>query len=164
MSVNQPYNQTPPPAPRHRTRLWAALVFLVLLIACLAIIVLAISGGRLPDLGGADVTWTPPPEQPAAAVEAPSSPAPAGAEGRFQPGNMVRNVNAGPVNLRQSPGFQNKPADDVIMAVRAGLEGEIVGGPEEADGLVWWQVRFGQRAGWMAERSSSGVTLLDRAP
>jgi hypothetical protein len=40
----------------------------------------------------------------------------------------------------------------------------VEGGPVEADGLVWWQVRLGERIGWMAERSSSGVTLLDRAP
>lgn len=164
MSVNQSSSPSAPQPPRNRFVLWMLLAFLVLLIACLAITVLAISGGRLPDLGRADVTWTPSPEQPTAAIEAPISPAPAGADGRFQPGDMVLNVNAGPVNLRQSPGFQNKPDSDIIMAVPARLEGEIVGGPEAADGLIWWQVRFGQRAGWMAERSSSGVTLLDRAP
>jgi hypothetical protein len=76
----------------------------------------------------------------------------------------VRNVNAGPVNLRQTPGFQNKPANDVIAAVPSGQDGSIVDGPVEADGLTWWLVRFGDRTGWMAERSSSGVTLLDRAP
>ena len=76
----------------------------------------------------------------------------------------MRNVNAGPVNLRQTPGFQNKLANDVIATVPSGQDGSIVDGPVEADGLTWWLVRFGDRTGWMAERSSSGVTLLDRAP
>jgi hypothetical protein len=78
-------------------------------------------------------------------------------------GDAVLNINPGPVNLRQSPGFQNKPANDVIAAVPSGQIVMIEGGPVEADGLVWWPVRLGERSGWMAERSSSGVTLLDRA-
>lgn len=92
-----------------------------------------------------------------------AAPPPAAGQ-RFAPGDTVLNVNPGPVNLRQSPGFQNKPASDVITAIPAGQAGVIAGGPVEADGLVWWQVRFGERTGWMAERSSSGVTLLDRTP
>ena len=156
------YPPATPPAPpqRDRTKLWAALVFLLLTVACLAAVAIAFSGGRLPDLGRADVSWTPPPDLDAV----PAGPAPAASGQRFAVGDAVLNVNPGPVNLRQSPGFQNKPADDVITAVPAGQSGVIAGGPIEVDGLVWWQVRFGERAGWMAERSSSGVTLLDRAP
>lgn len=159
-----------PPTPSHaqrpqqpnRSKLWfVVLVFLLLTMACLAVVMVVFSGGRLPDLGRAEVSWTPPPEQPAMT---PVSPVVSAGSLRFSPGDAVRNVNAGPVNLRQSPGFQNKPASDVMVAVPAGQVGTIAGGPEEVDGLVWWQVRFGERTGWMAERSSSGVTLLDRAP
>jgi hypothetical protein len=159
MSVYPP--ATPPPTrPRDRTGLWAALVFLLLTVACLAAVAIAFSGGRLPDLGGAEVSWTPPPDQPT--IPASSSPSVSGE--RFAVGEAVLNVNLGPVNLRQSPGFQNKPAADVITAVPAKQVVVVEGGPVEADGLVWWQVRLGERIGWMAERSSSGVTLLDRAP
>jgi hypothetical protein len=142
------------------------LVFLLLTMACLAAVAIVVSGGRLPDLGGAEVSWTPPPDvvsAPASSGSAPGSPV-GNAEPRFNPGDAVRIVSAGPVNLRQSPGFQNKPANDVVAAVPANQSGVVVAGPQEADGLVWWRVRFGEREGWMAERSNSGVTLLDRAP
>jgi hypothetical protein len=82
MSVNQPYNQSPPQPPRHRYLLWAALVFLALLIICLVGMILVMSGGRLPDLGGADVTWTPQPDQSTATTAALSSPAMTCAFGR----------------------------------------------------------------------------------
>jgi len=160
MSVYTP--STPPsPRPRDRTKLWAALVFLLLSVGCLAAIALAFSGGQLPDLGRAENSWTPPPDQ--ASIVPDTAPAAAAGQ-RFALGDAVLNVNPGPVNLRQSPGFQNKPANDVIAAIPAGQAGVIAGGPTEVDGLIWWQVRFGERDGWMAERSSSGVTLLDRAP
>ncbi len=62
MSVYPP--STPPsPQPRDRTKLWAALVFLLLSVACLAVVAIAFSGGQLPDLGRAEVSWTPPPDQ-----------------------------------------------------------------------------------------------------
>lgn len=157
MNVNTPSTPPTPRPQRDRTKLWAALVSLLLTMACLAAVAIAFSGGRLPDLGRAEVSWTPSPDQPAALAS------PAAGIG-FAPGEDVRNASAGPVNLRQSPGFQNKPAGDVIAAVPAGQVVAIVGGPAEVDSLVWWQVRFGEREGWMAERSSSGVTLLDRAP
>lgn len=153
------YPPATPPQPRRSTRagLWAAVTFFLLLIACLASVALVMSGGRLPELGDA-ASWTPPPDQPAAQANPPEMASAA----RFAPGDAVRNANAGPVNLRQSPGFQNKPAGDVLAVVQAGQIGEIAGGPQEADGLVWWLVRFGAQEGWMAERSSQGVTLLDR--
>lgn len=160
-----PSYQPPAPQPRRprsRSGLWAVLTFMVLSVACLALLVVAVSGGRLPDLGGAAVSWTPPA---ASGAEAPpASPPPATGAGRFAAGDAVQNINPGPVNLRQSPGFQNKPASDVIMAVPAGAVGTVVAGPEQVDGLVWWRVRFGEREGWMAESSSRGVALLDRAP
>lgn len=161
MSLYTPAKPPTPQQPRDRTKLWAAVIFLLLTVACLAAVVVAVSGGRLPDLGQADVSWTPA----AGPLNAPAAvPAPAGDDTRFAVGSAVQNINAGPVNLRLSPGFQNKPASDVIMAVPAGAVGTVVDGPQEVDGLTWWRVRFGEREGWMAERSSRGVVLLDRAP
>jgi hypothetical protein len=78
-------------------------------------------------------------------------------------GDLAVNASAGAVRLRKTPGFQNKPADDVISTVAAGAQGEVIDGPQAADGLQWWLVRFGGKEGWMAERSSQGILLLDRA-
>lgn len=163
MTAYPPPRPSPPPRPRERTTgLWAAGTFLVLTLACLALLLLAVSGGRLPDLGAAEVSWTPPPD---AGGETPLASAPRPPDGiRLAPGTAVQNVNTGPVNLRRSPGFQNKPANDVIVAVPAGQLGVVLAGPQESDGLLWWQVRFGSNDGWMAERSSRGVLLLDAAP
>jgi hypothetical protein len=68
------------------------------------------------------------------------------------------------VNLRQTPGFQSKPAEDVIAVLRAGELATVLEGPEQADGLRWWRVRSNQVEGWMAERSNSGKVLLGPAP
>ncbi|MEI2691843.1 MAG: hypothetical protein V9H69_19930 [Anaerolineae bacterium] len=116
-------------------------------------------GGRLPDLSDAG-SWTPGPDLPTAAASLPGSPSTAS----FVLGEPVRNANAGPVNLRRSAGFRSKPANDVLAVASAGQVGEIAGGPQEADGLTWWLVRFNGQEGWMAERSSQGVILLERAP
>ncbi len=158
MSIYQP--STPPQRPggSSRTGLWAAATFFLLTIACLAAAILVMSGGRLPALSDAGA-WTPGPEQPAAAASQPA----AASTASFALGERVRNANAGPVNLRRSAGYRNKPADDVLAVVPSGQVGEIAGGPQEADGLVWWLVRFDGQQGWMAERSSQGVILLDRA-
>ncbi|MBE2233475.1 MAG: hypothetical protein IAE85_08280 [Anaerolinea sp.] len=152
------YPSSTPPRSSGHSGLWAAMTFFLLIIACLAGLALVMSGGRLPALGN-EASWTPPPAGAPAAVASVAAPAGSGA---FALGEAVRNANAGPVNLRRSAGYQNKPAGDVIAAVPAGQMGEISGGPQEADGLVWWRVRFGDLEGWMAERSSQGVTLLDR--
>ena len=115
-------------------------------------------------------TWAPPPPgtTPADATTpvTDSSDAvvgvPAGGE-TLQVGDSARNVNTGAVNLRQSPGFQNKPASDRLALVPAGAIVVIVGGPVEADGLRWWQVQWQGQEGWMAERRASGGLILQKA-
>ncbi len=64
------------------------------------------------------------------------------------------------VNMRKSPGYRNKPKDDVIVAVPPGSVVEVIGGPKEKDNLRWWQVRWQGKEGWMAEYSSRGTQLL----
>lgn len=164
-------NTIPPaasPAPQqagdHRratTVLWAIATFALLSLCSILILVVLATGGQLPDLDQGP-SWTPPP---AAAI------APAGmASGierledqPFLPGDAIQNVSGGRVNLRQTPGFHNKPADDVIAVLEAGDVATMVAGPEQADGLRWWLVRYGTAEGWMAERSNSGKVLLGPA-
>ena len=142
---------------RDRTWLWAVLAFLSLSICGMATFILAVSGGQLPQLANGP-SWTPP---------APGAEGPAQAERQptagFAVGDEVVNASAGQVRLRRTPGFQNKPDDDVITTVPAGAQGEVIDGPQAADGLQWWLVRFNGREGWMAERSSQGILLLDQA-
>lgn len=150
---------TPQRSSKDRTWLWAGIAF-VLLSACgLVAFVLAVSGGQLPDIGNGP-SWTPPASRGAGAAQVESQPSTTG----FAAGDRVVNASAGQVRLRKSPGFQNKPADDVLATLPAGAQGQVVDGPQQADGLPWWLVRFDGQEGWMAERSSQGILLLDRAP
>ncbi len=120
---------------------------------------------RLADLQSSGPLWTPPPlpiaaavaEEPVANGEAEAAPS---QTGRFQPGVQVRNVTNSRVNIRREPGYLSKPASDVIAQMEAGDTVEITGWPRNADGLVWWPIRFGAVEGWVAESTSSGVQIL----
>jgi len=81
----------------------------------------------------------------------------------FRSGDVVTNVNNGPVNMRQTPGYLGKPNSDRIGLVPAGQKLRVVGGPEPKDNLVWWQVQWGNKTGWMAENTASGVLILNLA-
>lgn len=124
----------------------------------------------LADLQATGPLWTPPPlpEVPAVA-EAPANETageePSGSEAsRFQPGVQARNVTSTRVNIRQEPGYLSKPASDVIAQMEAGDTVEIIGWPRNADGLVWWPIRFGTTEGWVAEATASGVQILAPIP
>lgn len=137
---------------------------------------------RLLNIGGSSgQTWSPPapleptptvapageaeptlaPESTPASDATPASalPTPAGPQ-TFQAGDTAMNINDGAVNLRKTPGFQNKPASDRIALVPQGDRLLIVGGPVEADGLVWWNVEWQGQNGWMAETRASGGRIL----
>jgi len=86
-------------------------------------------------------------------------PTPSGPQ-TFQIGDTAMNINDGAVNLRKTPGYQNKPASDRITLVPQGERLLIVGGPAEADGLVWWNVEWQGQNGWMAETRASGGRIL----
>jgi len=65
--------------------------------------------------------------------------------------------------MRRSPGYLGKPNSDRIGLVPSGAQLRIVDGPESKDDLVWWQVQWKNRTGWMAERTASGVLILKLA-
>jgi len=69
------------------------------------------------------------------------------------------------VNLRRSPGFKDKPANDIQYEIPAGSEVTILDGPRAVDDLTWWNIRFtsqfGNRFdGWVAATKASGEPLL----
>lgn len=84
--------------------------------------------------------------------------------GKFSTGDTVRTTTG--VNLRRSPGHLNKPVNDVLLALPAGTQATVVGGPTAADGLTWWQVRGALAGnafdGWAAETAPGGAVLLER--
>lgn len=84
--------------------------------------------------------------------------------GTFAPGDSARTITV--VKMRRTPGYQNKSANDVIADVPANSTVTIRSGPQQADGLTWWQVTApvnnGTANGWMAETAPNGVTLLEK--
>jgi murein DD-endopeptidase MepM/ murein hydrolase activator NlpD len=82
-------------------------------------------------------------------------------------GEEVTAIGAGAANVRRSPGFAGKPADDVIGQLALGKRGAITGGPGKADGLTWWQVAAAEVGpaqkpgeGWIAAATPEGRCLL----
>ena len=87
-------------------------------------------------------------------------------DGGFVPGQQARNATSSRVNIRRTPGYLSKRADDVIGQIQPGERVEIIGPPMGADNLLWWQIRYptatGQTIeGWVAEATASGVVILD---
>ncbi len=109
--------------------------------------------------------WTPPAVALApTATATPPLPSTQGAERSLAVGSRAQIVTAAAVNLRRSPGYLNKPAGDVLGVITRGATVEIIGGPQQADNLTWWQVRAGEREGWMAQTRANGDALLELAP
>lgn len=89
---------------------------------------------------------------------APASPAsliigvPAVASTKFKVGDRVRVTQS--VNVRTGPGTGSPRVTHVNYrdAAPAGVEGKVIGGPEKADGYVWWRVEFDAGyTGWCIE-------------
>ena len=66
------------------------------------------------------------------------------------------------LNVRRTPGYMNKEANDVVRVLVPGTEVLVHDGPLEKDGLCWYQVAAPSVVGlvWAAERAPSGVELL----
>jgi murein DD-endopeptidase MepM/ murein hydrolase activator NlpD len=69
-------------------------------------------------------------------------------------------VSENAVNVRSSPGYRNKPPEDVVAKAEPGTTLSIVQGFREADGLFWWRVHGTNTDGWVAEAAPNGVRLL----
>ena len=150
-------NATPPPAkPTKRPLPWALITFAALAMCSLVTLMAVLTGGNLDEFKSGP-SWTPV----APAAESVQASRPEGQS--FASGDLVTIAYDGGVNLRRTPGYQNKPAGDTLRTVSAGAPGTITGGPVDLDGLRWWQVRFATDEGWMAERSSQGRLLLELA-
>jgi hypothetical protein len=83
---------------------------------------------------------------------------------RFKPGDRAMTVAF--VRLRRTPGYMNKPGDDVIADIWQGTVAVIISGPKALDELTWWEVETQEITGkgvrgWMAESAPGGVPLLD---
>ena len=63
------------------------------------------------------------------------------------------------VSLRRSPGFKDKPADDILHTLPEGTLMMLTGAVQERDGLVWNQVVHLDVRGWVAECSSDSTPL-----
>lgn len=72
------------------------------------------------------------------------------------------------VNLRRTPGYLDKPADDVIAELTGGVRLKVLSQDATVrDGLRWWRVQGAQGGsasfeGWIAETSVDGLPLLSR--
>jgi murein DD-endopeptidase MepM/ murein hydrolase activator NlpD len=69
------------------------------------------------------------------------------------------------VRLRKTPGYVNKPDDDVVAEILPGTAITLLEGPTARDDLVWWRVRSatgaqGSVVGWLAETAPGGVVLI----
>jgi hypothetical protein len=113
-------------------------------------------GAALVELVAGNAPPTSPPTQPAP-TEPPKPPATV----RFRRGDRVRTTTI--VNARRTAGYINKPADDVVQEVPAGMVLRLGEGPQTVDALVWWlgSVDGGGAVGWMAENSPTGASLLE---
>lgn len=85
------------------------------------------------------------------------------AEPRLGPGTRAQTLTM--VRFRKSPGYINKPSDDVIAELPQQTGGTVVAGPIYADNLVWWQMDAplptnGVQRGWSAEVDPNGNRLL----
>ncbi len=77
----------------------------------------------------------------------------------FQLGDRVRVTTA--VNVRTGPGTTASKVTHVNYrdVAPAGVEGKVVGGPDKADGYVWWRVEFDAGyTGWCIEDALTKVS------
>ncbi|MCB0107902.1 MAG: M23 family metallopeptidase, partial [Caldilineaceae bacterium] len=73
------------------------------------------------------------------------------------------------VRLRNTPGYLNKPSDDVLGDFRDDATVNIIAGARTADNLTWWQVggilSSGEEGvGWAAEKGPTGTVLIAAPP
>ncbi|MFN8490963.1 MAG: hypothetical protein U0350_25440 [Caldilineaceae bacterium] len=173
-TLTQPsMSATPPPsAPRNRRQrvrsfFWPGFAGAFLLLSLLSCGGLAMTLGlnkiNLSELQSSGPVWTPPAITPApvaapAASSSNNNANPGG--GAFQVGDVVRNITNSRVNVRATPGYQNKGNGDILAQLAPNDTMSIIGDRVIADNLTWWQVNYKGVQGWVAEVTASGVQIL----
>jgi len=68
----------------------------------------------------------------------------------------------GCLNMRRTPGWRGKAEGDIVTELDRGAMVEIMAGPQEADGLIWWRVLEIATGleGWVVETTVSGNRTL----
>ena len=94
-----------------------------------------------------------------------TTPLPTAPTGKFSAGETVFAQTF--VNLRRTPGFVGKTAEDVVGEVAYGKPGKVQAGPQAADELTWWQLAHTDTAnqalvGWAAENGPNRSELLGK--
>ena len=100
---------------------------------------------------------TPPPPPP---------PPPVAPTGRFRAGETVFAQTF--VNLRRTPGYVGKTADDIAGEMAYGKSGRVQAGPQNADDLTWWQLAHTDAqnralVGWAAQTGTDKAELLGKS-
>ncbi len=71
-----------------------------------------------------------------------------------------------PVRVRSTPGYVDKPDNDVLGEFRQRTTLVIQGGPEQGDALTWWRAggigTGGELIGWVAQSTPGGVLLVGK--
>jgi hypothetical protein len=83
--------------------------------------------------------------------------------GKFQRGSRLFTTTF--VNLRHTPGYVGKTADDIAVEIPYGQPLTVEDGAQRVDDLTWWRVSYTSPeqqkfGGWAAESSPSGQELL----
>lgn len=123
----------------------------------------------LADIRNSGQGWTPPEATatPEAVAVAEDDPIVEPAAVTFAAGEQVFNITNSRVNIRSTPGHLGKPSEDIYAQAQPGDRMEIAGGPDYADNLTWWLIRYtagdgSVTTGWVAEATSTGVTILGK--
>lgn len=158
-----------------RSLFWPGFALGFLLLASIScggmVAALGLSGISLSDLQAGGSAWTPPPTTPTPVgilSESQVNPAePAVVEGLFSAGDTVHNATNSRVNIRRTPGYLGKPANDVLAQLQPGDAMTILGDAAGADNLTWREIRYvapngSVTEGWVAEATASGVVILRR--
>jgi hypothetical protein len=76
----------------------------------------------------------------------------------IQVGGLVQVVNVGnsPLRARSSPGLDHP----IETSFAENVQVEILSGPVEADGYIWWELQGDEGIGWCAESSPDGLQWL----
>lgn len=83
----------------------------------------------------------------ATAATATPSPTTAAATG-IAVGRSARVASQIPLNVRDRPGTD--PTIPILLVLQPGTQAEVIDGPVEADGHLWWKVRAANSEGWCA--------------